>query len=240
MREHILSEIRRLADEDVSGKPPGIRRFERETGIREGSWYGRYWPCWGDALKEAGFSPNVKQEKLDREFILKKVAEAFRHYGHAATNAEFNIYRRNIDKDFPCNKTLASQTGHFGSKLDLLNALKHWCEKNSDFADILLMLPETPIQKTFSTPAKHTEGGVYLLQYGLDFKIGRSDDIERRVKQIGTSLPDRGVLVHEIKTDDPVGIEAYWHRRFADKRRNGEWFRLSPEDVRSFKRRKFQ
>lgn len=50
-REHIVGEIRRLA-EDNGGVPLGRQRFEQETGIRESVWIGRYWTRWNDAITE--------------------------------------------------------------------------------------------------------------------------------------------------------------------------------------------
>lgn len=99
MREHIVNEIRRIASAN-GGKPPGRRSFELETGIRTSEWYGVIWARWSDALAEAGFEPNQKQGKLDREFLLEKCAQAFRHYGRVPTAIELRMYSK-LDPAFP-------------------------------------------------------------------------------------------------------------------------------------------
>ena len=88
------------------------------------------------------------------------------------------------------------------------------------------------------SPVVH--GVVYLLKSGANFKIGRSNDLMGRLSQLRTGQSGALVLVHTIATDDPPGIEAYWHRRFAARRIKGEWFKLDSADVSSFKRRRFQ
>jgi Meiotically up-regulated gene 113 len=60
--------------------------------------------------------------------------------------------------------------------------------------------------------------------------------VDRRLSELGVTASVKHELAHEIKTDDPSGVEAYWHRRFQAQRMRGEWFKLSAADVRAFKR----
>jgi hypothetical protein len=233
MRDLILSEIKRLAAENA-GRAPGVLAFERETGIGAHAWRGKMWARWSDALAEAGLQPNSWNEKLDSEHVMLGFIAASRHYGRLATRDEINLYRQS-DPTVPSTKAIET---HFGTRAQLIEALAKKVEEDLEFADLLPMLPKTTGPKHIGT--RVAEGFVYLLKSGNYYKIGRSDDIERRVKQITVALPDKTNLVHSIKTDDPPGIEAYWHRRFAEKRANGEWFKLTSSDVAAFKKRKFQ
>jgi len=94
---------------------------------------------------------------------------------------------------------------------------------------------QAPVEDEKTPPV----GYVYLLKSGKCYKIGRSNAPGRREYELSIQLPERVVMVHTIKTDDPVGIELYWHQRFAERWKNGEWFELRREDVSTFRRRKF-
>lgn len=237
MKDTILSEIRRLAEEN-GGKAPGKVTFQREAGISESDWYGKIWLRWNDAIVEAGLKPNEKQERLSSDLVLQKYIEVCRHYGKIPSSAELRYYARNAS-DFLSHNTFSK---HFGNKTDLIAALRNWAIEHNE-VDLIGILPHEkaagakPLEPRIDGPR---EGWVYLLQSGAHYKIGRSDEIEKRVKQISTALPEKVKLVHAIRTDDPPGIEAYWHRRFDDLRANGEWFGLKASHVKAFKRRKFQ
>lgn len=231
-REQILEEIKRVAKEE--GKAPGRELFERLTGIRGSEWHGVHWRGWNDALAEAGFSPNKFNERLPTDTVLGKFIEAVRHYGRVPASVDLRMYARGR-LDFPGHTTWSS---HFGSKSALLDALREFIERTPGHDDVLALLPPPKPEPTRAQT--RADGSVYLLKSGAHYKIGRSDEIEKRVKQITVALPESVVLIHAIQTDDPPGIEAYWHRRFADRRAKGEWFKLSVDDIRAFKRRKFQ
>ena len=90
-----------------------------------------------------------------------------------------------------------------------------------------------------SDQAESPEGEASSIKSGRFFKIGKTNSAGRREYELKIQLPERAATIHTIRTDDPDGIEAYWHTRFDVKRKNGEWFELSAADVAAFKRRKF-
>lgn len=236
MRDFILQEIRRLASAN-DGQAPGQKLFAKETGIAEHQWLGKFWARWGDALTEAGFKPNDWNGKSDANTVLSGVIVACRHYGRLPTNPELKMLRR-TNPLVPLPNVIQSS---FGRRSDMIAALAKHVETDEALSDVAAMLPE---QSNEALPrqlsSKPVEGFVYLIKSGDFYKIGRSDDAERRFKQITIALPDKAELFHTIRTDDPPGIEAYWHRRFADSRANGEWFKLTSQDIVAFKKRKFQ
>lgn len=234
-RERILNEIRKLAAKN-SGKPPGRRLFERETEITEGAWRGVYWARWSDALAEAGYAPNKLTGRIDEQLLMEKLALAVRHYGRIPSDADLRLYRRNVAPEFPDPSIVQRR---FGTTKDMLDRLAEYVGSNPEFGDVAAIIGDRSEISEKESHSASVEGHVYLIKSGAHYKIGRSDNLERRVKEIRTALPEAGTLVHSIRTDDPAGIEAYWHRRFADRRApNGEWFKLSSSDVKTFKRRK--
>jgi hypothetical protein len=45
------------------------------------------------------------------------------------------------------------------------------------------------------------------------YKMGRSNNVERRNYELGTKLPEELNMKHKIRTDDPPGIDNYWMNR---------------------------
>lgn len=237
-KRHILEEIKRTAEAN-GGVPLGKQRFLTETGIRESDWSGRFWTRWNDAVREAGYAPNVKQAAFERDRLLEKLALLVRQLGHYPVVAELRMKARS-DPGFPSKNVFS----RFGGKAQIASALLGWCAKSPGWDDVqaicapLATSPEAATE-TAEEKAAPLIGYVYLLKSGKFYKIGRSNAPGRREYELAIQLPERVATIHTIKTDDPAGIERYWHERFAERRKNGEWFELRREDASAFRRRKF-
>lgn len=236
-KQHILDEIRRTAEAN-SGAPLGQNRFYTETGIKITDWHGKHWVRWGDALTEAGFARNEWGGAYEEENLISILVGFIRELGHYPVKGEYIMKSRN-DPKFPAYATFANR----GSKTDLQGKVLDFCKRHEGYDDVARicepLIKVAPV-KAAAVPANASlkEGFVYMVRSGKRYKIGATDDLATRTKAIGVQMPDPTSTVHYIRTDDPFGIEAYWHKRFADKRTNGEWFDLTREDVAAFKRRK--
>jgi len=237
-KEHILSEIKRTTQEN-GGAPLGMGRFEKETGIKQWDWCGKYWTKWGDAIAEAGYSnPNKLQTSYADDFLIGKLIELIQELGHFPTSTERRM-KAHQDKQFPSHSTFS----RFGSIDDLVQVVLKYCVDHAIDDQVIdicngVAAKAKPCHR-LTTESKEIEFGfVYLMKSGKHFKIGRSNCAERREFELRILLPEKLELIHKIKTDDPNGIEKYWHDRFKAKRKGGEWFELSADDINAFKRRK--
>ena len=237
-KQHILNEIKRTAEVN-GGVALGRERFQKETGIKQSDWYGKYWIKWNDVIEEAGYSPNSWGSSYDEAHLIQQLIEFIREIKHFPIQAELKMKARN-DKSFPNEKTFFDR---FGGKANLASKVIEYCREHSGYDDVIEICESLDVKLKNSINTIETEevdfGYVYLIKSGRFYKIGRSKSVGRREYELSIQLPEKTSKIHTIATDDPVGIEAYWHKRFESKRKNGEWFELTQEDIKAFKRRKF-
>jgi hypothetical protein len=237
-KTHILEEIRRTAAEN-SGTPLGWRKFATETGIRESDWKGKLWARWNDAIREAGLVPNELTEAYDEVELLDKYARLALRLKRLPAVADMRLSIRN-GFQFPDYGTFKKR---FGGMPQLVARLLQYCKSRDEYVDLVGFcegyMARSNDEPAESAPSTEAIGFVYLIKSGRFYKIGRSNAAGRREYELAIQLPEKATKIHVIRTDDPVGIEAYWHKRFDGKRKNGEWFELDASEIAAFKRRKF-
>lgn len=182
--------------------------------------------------------PNQLQAAHDKELLLDKFVALMRALGHFPGYRELQFKQRS-DPGFPDSTTFA----RFGSKVELAATVRDYCKDRAGYDDIVMFCATVVGRPSDASKGddeiEETFGYVYLIKAGQYYKIGRSNAVGRRAYELAIQLPEKAITVHSIRTDDPAGIEHYWHRRFKTKHKNGEWYVLSSPDVRAFKRRKF-
>jgi len=235
-KESIISAYKNLVNE--RGTIVGGQIFARESGISPYYWNGGYWRSWSDFQTTAGYTPNRPTAKIPDEVVLERFAGLALEQGSIPNSADLKL-RRQTDPTFPNSQCF----DRWGGREALLRKVAEHCEGREQFASVLGLFKEEEAsslgQRLQSFDIK---GFVYLLRAGKHYKLGRSNAVGRRLRELAIQLPNKPNTVHVIETDDPEGIERYWHARFAGRRvREGaEWFALTAEDVRAFKKRRFQ
>lgn len=77
-------------------------------------------------------------------------------------------------------------------------------------------------------------GTVYVIQ-DIDVtgycKIGKTNKPADRIGHFDTMLPFNVNVLHIMPSKDCTALETMLHRRFADKRVRGEWFKLTADDI---------
>ncbi len=239
-KQYVLDEIARTAKEN-SGVALGHRRFAQLTGILEYDWKGRFWARWSDAVAEAGLNPNKLTSAYSEQFLLEKLIPKIEQLGRFPVISELRLFAYN-EKGFPHPATFQ----RLGSKKQIAEKVLAHVKVEDSYPNTLAICRKIREALDESVPgiSKVTAnppiiGFVYLLASGRNYKIGKTNAVGRRERELAIHLPDKATIIHQIPTDDPAGVETYWHRRFAEKRKNGEWFELKTEDIAAFKRRKY-
>jgi hypothetical protein len=241
-REEILSEIRKFVG-DHDGEVPGERAFARATRIKESAWKGKHWVRWTDAVREAGYDPNVMNQKIPDEDILQKLAVFISSLGHFPVRDEINLHAR-ATPSFPLWQTIQKRYGGMPETAQALLAFSRATGKG-DLAKLCeaRIQRETakPIPKGFPGPSSAVKAGFVYLKYSPSlrlYKIGKANSPDKRGAGISLLLPDDLVPKHEIKTDYPYILETYWKKRFSTKKKQGEWYDLNSEDIEAFRKRR--
>jgi predicted GIY-YIG superfamily endonuclease len=80
------------------------------------------------------------------------------------------------------------------------------------------------------------EGCVYVVgdTYG-NYKIGLSNDFEKRLTSYRTAMPNEPEVIVVIKTKNMVDLEKKLHKKYKDRHIKNEWFRLTESDLEYLK-----
>jgi hypothetical protein len=234
----VIELLKRVAG---NGPPPGRLRFCRITGLSSWAWE-QFGLTWNQVVDQAGFTPKQfgNTGTFDRDEVVRRFIGVVRELERWPVKRELHGKRRQ-DPTFPSSATIDRHLGC--RKRQRLEAVLEYCMRTGGCDDVATMCRETiEHEDSRSMPAPvgaeawEGAGGVYLLQCGGRYKIGKSDVPDQRITVLKRQLPKKARLVHLIRTDDPDGVERYWHERFKAKLIKNEWFRLDRDDVTAFQR----
>ncbi|MEW6208252.1 MAG: GIY-YIG nuclease family protein [Acidobacteriota bacterium] len=96
---------------------------------------------------------------------------------------------------------------------------------------------EIIVEESDWDPCASVPGYVYFVKSeNGKVKIGKTANLEERVRTLKRQIPFALSLEHSFKTRDMKAVERMFHEKFAENRLEGEWFDLPDEILESLKR----
>ena len=240
-KDEIIEAIRETARRN-GGTPLGRIRLFKETGIAE-HHYSKFGTL-GQLQQQAGFDANELNKAGSEDDLIEQMIDLCCRYDGFPTNQQLRQARQEMPSRYSSHNTFnrlgSTRAVRAATVVAALSAKEKLAANEQIAFDVCLAIAEQAESEPTDPDAKLAGCGyVYLFRDGKAYKIGNSADPDSRRNALQTGNPRRIELVHRILTDDPKGIEEYWHRRFSGCRitDRSEWFHLSREDVATFRAR---
>jgi hypothetical protein len=129
--------------------------------------------------------------------ILEKYISFLRELGRVPLTAELRIKARS-DTSFPSHGLFAK----LGGKQALIAGVREHREAHN-ISDVITMLPAQagalPEPHATENEPKVPTGYVYLMKSGRHFKIGRTNSVGRRGRELGIKIPIPPSTLHVMK-----------------------------------------
>jgi hypothetical protein len=228
-REKIVEQLTRTTAAN-GGVPLSTRAFFKETGLGPRDLHRCGWPTHGALLQSQGLARGTMRQAYSDEDLFRPLAELTQTLGHFPTQNEREV-ERHREPAFPSTEAYFRRARGTSLKAEFVA----WCRRCDEYPDLVAKLSgsdATAIRQ--ARPA--VRGYVYMIRSGKRHKIGRETTAGARQAAAGTWLEDPAV-VHRIATDDPEGVERYWHERFRKQNKlvKGEIYDLNAVDVAAFR-----
>lgn len=241
-KKEIIESLKKIAKEN-GGRTPAQKKFKEITGFGQYELHKYSWANYGELCAEAGLTPNIfDNTKFNHEDLCKLFIRTIHEKGKWSSRAILDIKHRK-DPKFPASVTFYKQLGQVKTG-ELQRSILEYVKNKPKYNDVVNICNIELTKYQFDNESEGNEidksnhGWVYLIKHGnrKEYRIGSTTNPMRRLGENRIELPEGAEPIHSIETLDRTGVESYWHNRFKSKQMNGDWFKLTPEDIKEFKR----
>ena len=200
MREHIISEIKRIAKQS-DNKAVSKADFIKLTNIPDYQIY-KHFKCWNKAVSAAGLTPNTKNKKLNNDKLFQNLYDYCVKIDKIPTATEFK---------YNSNHAIKKYRKNFGAWPNVLLFFQIWLQENHSSSKFIDMIN----QKIILKDKKQTLHGAGA---PLDFKGLKHEPINEQglIFLFSKMNEELGLIVETLK----IGFPDCIGKRLIDKNNN--------------------